>query len=111
LARLQYLADRGTLGLVLGASGLGKSALVKRFLHKVRDPACRPVHLHLPRLSSKGLLTLLVTALRETLSRGKRTAVHPDRRPDTLHRRLPAGRARRDPHAGRRFPHRPVAVG
>lgn len=71
LARLQYLAEHGTLGLVLGASGLGKSALVKRFLHEVRGPACQPVYLHLTSLSANGLLKLLVTALGETPSRGK----------------------------------------
>ena len=62
LARLQYLVEHATLGLVLGASGLGKSALVKRFLHEVRGPACLPIYLHLTHLSSNGLLKLLVTA-------------------------------------------------
>jgi general secretion pathway protein A len=71
LARLQYLAEHATLGLVLGASGLGKSALVKRFLHEVRGPACHPVYLHLTHLSSNGLLKLLLAALGETPSRGK----------------------------------------
>ena len=33
LARLAYLVEHGTLGLVTGGSGVGKSALLKRFLH------------------------------------------------------------------------------
>ena len=33
LARLDYLVQCGQLGLVTGASGLGKSALLKRFFH------------------------------------------------------------------------------
>lgn len=71
LARLRYLAEHATFGLVLGASGLGKSALVKRFLHEVRGPACQPIYLHLTHLPSNGLLKLLVTAPGETPTRGK----------------------------------------
>jgi general secretion pathway protein A len=71
LARLHYLAEHATLGLVLGASGLGKSALVKRFLHEVRGPACQPIYLHLTHLPANNLLKLLVTALGETPCRGK----------------------------------------
>ena len=33
LARLEYLIQSGQLGVVTGPSGVGKSALLKRFLH------------------------------------------------------------------------------
>ena len=42
LARLRYLTAAGTLGLVTGASGVGKSALLKRFWHELRGPGIRP---------------------------------------------------------------------
>ena len=33
LARLHYLSEHATVGLITGASGVGKSVLLKRFLH------------------------------------------------------------------------------
>jgi general secretion pathway protein A len=47
LARLRYVAKHATLGLVTGASGVGKSALLKRFLHELSGPQWEPVYLHL----------------------------------------------------------------
>ena len=43
LSRLRYVAEHATLALVTGASGVGKSALVKRFLHELSGPAWHPV--------------------------------------------------------------------
>jgi general secretion pathway protein A len=71
LARLRYLADQATVGLVTGASGVGKSALVKRFLHELSGPQYEPVYLHLTHLPSAGLLKLLVAKLGEVPRRGK----------------------------------------
>ena len=63
LARLRYLAEQATVGLVIGASGVGKSALLKRFLHELHGPRWQPVYLHLTHLSAAGLLKLLVGKL------------------------------------------------
>lgn len=71
LARLRYLADQATVGLVTGASGVGKSALIKRFLHELSRPQYEPVYLHLTHLPSAGLLKLLVAKLGEVPRRGK----------------------------------------
>ena len=38
LARLRYLTAAGTLGLITGASGVGKSALLKRVWHAPARP-------------------------------------------------------------------------
>jgi len=65
LARLEYLAAGGTLGLVTGASGVGKSALVKRFLHNLPGPGSQAYYLHLAHLSSIDLLKRLVALLGE----------------------------------------------
>jgi general secretion pathway protein A len=71
LARLHYLAEQATVGLILGASGVGKSALLKRFLHDLSGPRWRPVYLHLTHLPAVGLLKLLVDKLGEVPRRGK----------------------------------------
>lgn len=66
LARLRYLAAAGTLGLITGASGVGKSALLKRVWHELRGPGVQVHYLHLAQLSSNDLLRLLVRTLGET---------------------------------------------
>jgi general secretion pathway protein A len=71
LARLRYLAEHATVGLVTGPSGVGKSILLKRFLHELSGPQWEPVYLHLTHLPAAGLLKLLVTKLGEVPRRGK----------------------------------------
>jgi general secretion pathway protein A len=71
LARLRYLAEQATVGLITGASGVGKSALLKRFLHELSRPQYEPVYLHLTHLPAAGLLKLLVAKLGEVPRRGK----------------------------------------
>lgn len=70
LARLNYLTGFGTLGLLTGPSGVGKSALLKRFLSGVAHP-CETVYCHLTHLPSSGLLKLVATQLGEPARRGK----------------------------------------
>ena len=71
LARLRYLAEQATVALVTGASGVGKSALLKRFLYELHGPRWQPVYLHLTHLPAVGLLKLLVDKLGESPRRGK----------------------------------------
>lgn len=71
LARLNYLVAQGELGLVTGPSGVGKSALVKRFLHGLGPQQCETVYCHLAHLSAAGLLKLVAAQLGETPKRGK----------------------------------------
>jgi general secretion pathway protein A len=71
LARLEYLVESGQLGLVTGPSGVGKSALLKRFLHGLLPQHCQAVYCHLTHLPSAGLLKLVVTQLGEQARRGK----------------------------------------
>ena len=71
LARLHYVAEQATVGLITGASGVGKSALLKRFLHELHGPRWQPVYIHLTHLPAVGLLKLLVGKLGEVPRRGK----------------------------------------
>jgi general secretion pathway protein A len=71
LARLEYLIQCGELGVVTGPSGVGKSALLKRFLHNLQPQHCQALYCHFSQLPSAGLLKLIVTGLGETPRRGK----------------------------------------
>ncbi len=66
LARLEYLIQCGQLGLVTGPSGVGKSALLKRFLHGLLPQHCQAFYCHLSHLPAAGLLKLVVTQLGES---------------------------------------------
>ena len=62
LARLNYLVTGGTLGLVTGPTGSGKSALLKRFLHELSHQQCESILLsfyssQFDRLAEAGGLT------------------------------------------------------
>jgi general secretion pathway protein A len=71
VARLRYLAEQATVGLLTGASGVGKSAVLKRFIHELPRPQHQPVYLHLTRLPSAAVLKLIVSQLGEVPRRGK----------------------------------------
>jgi general secretion pathway protein A len=71
LARLEYLIQCGQLGVVTGQSGVGKSALLKRFLHGLQPQHCQALYCHFSQLPSTGLLKLIVAQLGETPRRGK----------------------------------------
>jgi general secretion pathway protein A len=71
LARLEFLLTLGELGMVTGPSGVGKSALIKRFLNRLPSPQCEVVYCHLTHLPSSGLLKLIATQLGEPSRRGK----------------------------------------
>lgn len=71
LARLDYLVGQGTLGLVTGSTGVGKSALLKRFLNTLPQQQCEAIYCHLTHLPSASLLKLVVTQLGEVPRFGK----------------------------------------
>lgn len=71
LARLEFLLAMGELGMITGPSGVGKSALIKRFLSGLTPQQCEAVYCHLAHLPSAGLLKLIATELGEAPRRGK----------------------------------------
>lgn len=74
LARLEFLLAMGELGMVTGPSGVGKSALVKRFLHGLASQQCETVYCHLAHLPSAGLLKVIAAQLGESPRLGKHRA-------------------------------------
>ena len=71
LSRLQHLVQHGLLGLVTGASGLGKSALLKRFMAEQSPQTCQAIYCHLSHLPAGGLLKFVLAQLGEVPKRGK----------------------------------------
>ena len=71
LARLDFLITMGELGMLTGPSGVGKSALIKRFLNGLMPQQFETVYCHLAHLPSAGLLKLVATQLGEPPRRGK----------------------------------------
>ena len=71
LARLAHLVEHATLGLVTGPTGVGKSALLKRFLHDLSRQQCESVYCHLTHLKSTGMLKMILSRLGEVPRRGK----------------------------------------
>ncbi len=71
LARLEYLASAGTLALVTGPTGVGKSSLIKLFLASLSRNRYQPVYVYLTHVSANGLLKLIVAALGEAPKHSK----------------------------------------
>lgn len=71
LARLEYLAHQGTIGLITGQTGVGKSSLIRLFFHSLSPTRHRPLYIHLTHLNSNALLRLIVIGMGEAPARGK----------------------------------------
>jgi general secretion pathway protein A len=71
LARLDYLANHGRLALILGQTGVGKSSLLRLFIHALAKNRNRAVYVHLTHLNAPGLLRLIVAELGEEPRLGK----------------------------------------
>jgi general secretion pathway protein A len=71
LARLDYFAQQGTLALLIGQTGVGKSTLLRLFIQNLSKNRYRPLYLHFTGVPSAGLFRLIVTQLGEAPRRGK----------------------------------------
>ena len=63
LARLTYLASHGTLAVLTGPTGVGKSSLIKLFLSSLSGNRFQPAYVYLTHVAGNGLLKLIVSAL------------------------------------------------
>lgn len=71
LARLKFFEQQGAIALILGQTGLGKSSLLRLFIHQLPQNRYRPLYLHLTPVSANAFLRLIVTKLGEKPKMGK----------------------------------------
>lgn len=70
-ARLEFLKEYATLGLITGDEGVGKSSLIRLYIDSLGKNRYRPLYIHLTRLNALSLLKLLVSTMGEAPARGK----------------------------------------
>lgn len=71
LARLNFLEQQGAAALIIGQTGIGKSSLLRLFIHQLPQNRFRPLYLHLTPLNANAFLRLIVTQLGEKPKMGK----------------------------------------
>ncbi|WP_459904064.1 hypothetical protein, partial [Desulfosarcina cetonica] len=71
LARLKFFEQQGALALILGQTGLGKSSLLRLFIHELPHNRYHPLYLHLTPIQANAFLRLMVTKLGEKPKMGK----------------------------------------
>jgi len=71
LARLKYFSETGSIALLTGHTGVGKSSLLRLFFHSLSRNRHLPIYLHLTHVKAMGLLKLIVRSLGEIPARGK----------------------------------------
>jgi len=71
LARLKFFEQQGSIALIIGQTGLGKSSLLRLFIHELPQNRYNPVYLHLTPLNANAFLRLIVIKLGEKPQMGK----------------------------------------
>jgi general secretion pathway protein A len=71
LARLKFFEQQGAIALIVGQTGLGKSSLLRLFIHELPHNRYHPVYLHLTPLNANAFLRLVVAKLGEKPLMGK----------------------------------------
>lgn len=71
LARLEFLAESGTIALVTGQTGVGKSTLIKLFLSSIGQNQYKPIYIHFTQIRTSCFFNLIVTELKEVPKRNK----------------------------------------
>jgi len=71
LARLKFFEQQGAIGLILGPTGVGKSSLLRLFIHQLPQNRYQPLYLHLTPIGANGFLRLILTQLGEKPKMGK----------------------------------------
>jgi len=70
-ARLKFFQDQGSMALVIGKTGVGKSTLIRVFKNSVPKNRYQIIYLHLTNLKPEAFLRLIVRKLGESPKLGK----------------------------------------
>ena len=65
LARLKFFKEQGAIAVIIGQTGLGKSSLLRLFIHDLPQNRYHPLYLHLTPLNANAFLRLIVIKLGE----------------------------------------------
>ena len=71
LAKLQFFEQQTLIALILGQTGIGKSSLLRLFIHELPQNRYHPLYLHLTPLNANAFLRLMVASLGEKPKMGK----------------------------------------
>ena len=71
LAGLKFFQQQGAMALIIGQTGLGKSSLLRLFLHDLPHNRYHTLYLHLSALNANAFLRMMVTKLGEKPQMGK----------------------------------------
>lgn len=71
LARLKFFKEQGAIAVIIGQTGLGKSSLLRLFIHELPQNRYQPLYLHLTPLNANAFLRLIVIKLGEHPKLGK----------------------------------------
>ncbi len=71
LAGLKFFQQQGAMALIIGQTGLGKSSLLRLFLHDLPHNRYHTLYLNLTALNANAFLRLMVTKLGEKPQMGK----------------------------------------
>lgn len=71
MARLKFFRQQGVIALITGQTGIGKSTLLKLFIHELPHNRFDPVYVHLTPLKATAFLRLIVTRFGEAPRIGK----------------------------------------
>ena len=72
LAQLEYFSQDGSLAMLTAPTGLGKSSLLRIFVHRLNPTRFLPVYVHLTHMRPSSLLKVMVSSLgEEAPARGK----------------------------------------
>ena len=71
LARLSYFINDGSIALITGKTGVGKSTLIKLFLDGLSNNHYHPIYIHFTNIKSSSLLNLIAIELGGASSNSK----------------------------------------
>lgn len=71
LAQLKFFEQQGEIALIIGQTGLGKSSLLRLFIHELPQNRYHPIYLHFTPISANAFFRLIVIKLGEKPKMGK----------------------------------------